>query len=147
MNFSREIETILSILFLTAIFFLLADPTEKKKRQHLDFVIKFATLHFLPGKTESSETKLAIHGSNFWPRVYLRNVRFVFFLSWLSRGRFPIGARLHVKISARSVYFRRKTREPARRGRARGCVYARVHAKRTRRESAQASNFTGNTRG
>ena len=40
------------------------------------------------------------------------SARFIFFLfsSPLSHGRFPIRARLHVKISARSVYFRRKTR-------------------------------------
>lgn len=35
---------------------------------------------------------------------------FFLFSSPLSHGRFPIRARLHVKISARSVYFRRKTR-------------------------------------
>ena len=69
---------------------------------------------------------------NFWPRLYLRNVRASSFfslslslsLSWLSRGRFPIGARLHVKISARSVYFRRKTRESAEGSRSRVCLRA-----------------------
>lgn len=39
-----------------------------------------------------------------------RLASFFLFSSPLSHGRFPIRARLHVKISARSVYFRRKTR-------------------------------------
>lgn len=60
-----------------------------------------------------------------------------FFLSLpLSRRRFPIGARLHVKISARSVYFRRKTRVG--RGVAFEGVFTRVCTPRGRREKVQA---------
>lgn len=86
---------------------------------------------------------------NFWPRLYLRNVRASSFFLSLSPGFHADVSQLEPGCTWKSLHGQfifDGRRESRPRGRARGCVYARVHAKRTRRESAQASNFTGNTR-